>query len=331
MLKTRLTERFGIEKPILCGGLMWLATAEYVAAVVNAGAMGYITPRSYPDEAAFVDALRRCRAMTGGRPFGVNLYISARPEENARMRRWIEILAGEDVRHVETAGYSPVAFLPALKAAGCQVVHKATSVRHAASAAKAGVDAVVLIGAECGGHPGQGDIPAMVLAARALEQIDVPVLVGGGIGSGRQLAAALALGADGVLIGSRMLVADEIWAHDAYKTHLLSLDETGSTTVLHALKNTYRCLANDTAAAVAALEAEGVRDYETLGPLIGGHMQRQAYETGDWSQGVLSLGPAAAWCDRLEPAGAILDRLTAEAETALGSARDRIAPALAPA
>ncbi|WP_232315144.1 NAD(P)H-dependent flavin oxidoreductase [Oceanibaculum pacificum] len=312
-LATRLTDLFGIQRPILCGGLMWLATAEYVAAVVNAGAMGFITPRSYPDIDAFRDAVQRCRQMTGGKPFGVNLYISARPGENEKMKLFLDVLIEEGVRHVETAGYSPEALLPRLREAGCVVVHKVTTLRHAQKAAAAGVDAVVMIGSECGGHPGMGDIPAMLLAARALEALDIPVVVGGGIGSGRQIAAALALGADGVLIGSRMLVADEIWAHRAMKEYLVGLDETCTTTVLRSLKNTYRCLANETAAEVARLEAAGQSDYATLGPLVGGALQKEAYESGDWTKGVLSLGPAAAWCDRLEPAAAILDRLEADA------------------
>lgn len=321
-LSTRLTTLLGIERPVLCGGLMWLATAEYVAAVVNGGAMGFITPRSYPDTAAFADAVRRCRALTGGRPFGVNLYISAREAENARLAEWIGVIEAEGVACVETAGHSPAGILPRLKAAGCKVIHKATTLRHAAKAVAAGADAVVLIGAEAGGHPGTGDLPAMLLAARAVERFEVPVVVGGGIGAGHQLAAALALGAEGVLIGSRMLVAEEIWAHPALKHHLLTLDEGCSTTVLRSLGNTYRCLANATAAEVARLEADGVRDYAVLGPLVGGAAQKAAYETGDWEQGILSLGPAAAWCDRIEPAAAILARLEAGALAAL----DRLAP-----
>ncbi len=323
-LQTRLTRAIGTRTPILCGGLMWLATAEYVAACVNAGAMGYITPRSYPDLAAFEDALRRCRDMTEGRAFGVNLYISARPEQNDALSDWIGLIERHNVACVETAGYSPAAFLPRLKAAGCHVMHKATTLRHAAGAARAGADAVTLIGAECGGHPGMGDLPAMLLAARALDEIDVPVIVGGGIGSGRQIAAALALGASGVLIGSRMLVADEIWAHRAYKAHIAELDENATTTVLKSLRNTYRCLANEAATAVQALEAGGERDYAVLRPYVGGAAQKTAYETGDWTQGILSLGPAAAFADRLEPAGAILKRLTQDAIAALDASQNVI-------
>ncbi len=319
-IDTRLTRLLGIDTPILCGGLMWLATAEYVAAVVNAGAMGFITPRSYPDDAAFADALDRCAALTGGKPFGVNLYVSARPDQNARLGTWIELLADKKVRFVETAGYSPAGFLPDLKAAGCTVIHKATTLRHAAAAARAGVDAIVMIGAECGGHPGMGDLPAMLLAARALETLDVPVIVGGGVGSGGQVAAALALGADGVLIGSRMLVADEIWADARFKTHLTELDETGTMTVLRSLKNTYRCMANETALKVAGMEAEG-GGYAEFGDLIGGALQKHAYESGDWTQGVLSLGPAVAWADRLEPAAEILNRMTDDAIAALTRAQ----------
>lgn len=327
-LETRLTALFGIERPILCGGLHWLATAEYVAAVVNGGAMGFITPRSYPDLAAFADAVRRCRALTGGRPFGVNLYLSSRPEENAALGGWVEVIEAERVACIETAGHSPAAILPRLKAAGCTVIHKATTLRHAEKAVEAGADAVALIGAECGGHPGLGDVPAMVLAARAVERFGVPVVVGGGIGCGAQIAAALALGAAGVLVGSRMLVAEEVRTHPALKAHLLGLDETCSTTVLRSLRNTYRCLANDTAAEVQRLEAAGVTDYAVLGPLVGGALQREAYETGDWTRGILSLGPAAAWCDRIEPAAAILARLGDEAEAALRRATACLSPAV---
>ena len=327
MIETRLTRLLGIEKPILCGGMMWLATAEYVAACVNAGAMGYITPRSYSDEPALRDALRRCRDLTEGKPFGLNLYISARPEENARMARWCDLVGEEGVAHVETAGYSPARFLPRLRGSGATVIHKSTTVRHALAAARAGVDGVVLIGSECGGHPGQGDLSAMTLAARVLDAVDLPVMVGGGIGSGRQVAAALAMGADGVLLGSRMLVADEIPAHVAYKDHVASLDETASTTVLRGIGNTYRCLANDTARTVAELEAGGERDWSVLGPHVAGAAQKAAYETGDGAAGVLSLGPAAAWADRCEPAGAILDRLMADAAAALDRMEARRRPA----
>lgn len=310
---TRITRLFGIRHPILAGGLMWLADDDYVSAVVNAGAMGFMTPRSFPDLEAFKAALVRCGEKTEGKPFGVNLYVSARDEENEKLRRFLDAALAAGVRHFETAGRSPEPFLPALREAGSVVMHKVTTIRHALSAHRAGVDAIALIGTECGGHPGMNEVPAFVLAARAAELIECPLVIGGGIGTGRQLAAALALGADAVLLGTRLLVAEEVWADRAYKEHLLGLDETCSMTVLKSVKNTYRCLINDTAREVARLEADGVRDYETLGPLVRGALQREAYETGDWNRGILSVGPSAVFCDRIEPAAAIIDRLVTEA------------------
>ena len=221
LFKTRITELFGIRHPILCGGLMWLSDARYVAASVNAGGMGFITARTFPDPGAFRDELRKCRELTGGLPFGVNLYLTPRDEENAVIRGHAKILVAEGVRFVETSGLPPKDLLPALKEAGVTVMHKTSTVRHAASAAKLGVDAVAVVGAECGGHPGLQLVGTMVQAPLAAERIALPLVVGGGIGHGSQVAAALAMGADAVLIGTRMLAAAEINAHAAYKARMI--------------------------------------------------------------------------------------------------------------
>lgn len=314
---TRITELFQIRHPILGGGLMWLADANYVAALVNAGAMGFLTPRSFGGLEPFRAEIRKCRELTQGKPFGVNLYISARPEQNRELEKFIDILIEEGVAFVETAGYVPSAFLPRLKDAGCTVMHKVTTVRHARKAQAIGVDAVCLVGMECGGHPGLNEVPAFVLAARAAAELEIPFVVGGGIGLGRQITAALALGAGAVLVGTRMIVAEEIWAHEAYKRKLIEADETCSVAVLKSLRNTYRVLANETTAAVQQLEAEGVRDYQTLMPLIGGDLSRQAYATGDWRTGLLSAGPAAAFADEIAPAAEIIADLMADAARAL--------------
>ena len=319
--ETALTRLLGIPHPILCGGLMWLADARYVAAVVNAGAMGFITPRSFPDLDAFRDGLRLCRDLTGGKPFGVNAYISARPEENAAMERFVDIALEEGVRVFETAGRSPDVLLPRLKAAGATVLHKVTEIRHALSAERLGVDAIIFVGGEAGGHPGANTLSSTFQVAASRQRLRVPLVAGGGIGTGGQILAALAAGADGVLLGTRMLVSQEIWAHGRYKERILALDETGTRLVLSSLRNTYRCLDNETAREVAQLEAEGVRDYETLGPHVGGALQRDAYESGDFTRGILSLGPAAVFCDAIEPAAAIVERLIREAVDALDRLR----------
>ena len=214
---TSITELFGIRHPILCGGLMWLADAKYVAAVVNAGAMGFITPRSFPSLDAFREQLVLSKDLTNGKPFGVNLYISGQAEQNQQLEQWIDISLEEGVRHFETAGYSPIQYLPTLKREGGIVIHKCTTIRHALRAERDGVDAISLIGAECGGHPGMGITSAFSLGALGHQKLSVPFVIGGGIGTGKQLLSALSLGADGILIGSRMLVSSEIWAHQQYK------------------------------------------------------------------------------------------------------------------
>ena len=314
--KTRLTELLGIRHPILCGGLMHLADANYVAAVVNAGAMGFITAKTFPDPDAFRAELRCCRELTEGKPFGVNFYFSQQPGANDVLRGHTEILLEEGVRVVETSGLPPKAALPALKEAGCTVIHKVSAVRHALSAQKLGVDALAVVGAECGGHPGIYLVGTMVQGLVAAQKLHLPLAIGGGVGHGAQLVAALAFGADAVLLGTRMTAAEEIWAHPAYKERLIAAGETDTRLVLQSLRNTYRALDNETARAVAAIEAEGVTDYERYRPLVAGTLQKEAYTTGDWNKGILSVGQSAAFATAVQPVEDIIDQLLAEAAAA---------------
>ncbi len=324
--QTRMTELLGIRHPILCGGLMYLADATYVAAVVNAGAMGFITAKTFPDPGAFRAELQRCAELTGGKPFGVNLYYSPRPEANEVLRGHTEILLGEGVRILETSGLPPKEVLPVLKDAGCTVIHKVSTVRHALSAQKLGVDALSVVGAECGGHPGIQLVGTMVQGLVAAQKLRLPLAIGGGIGHGAQIVVALAFGADAVILGTRMTVAEEIWAHAAYKERLIESNETDTLLVLQTLRNTYRALDNDTARAVADVEATGTTEYEHYAPLIAGALQKQAYQTGDWNKGILSVGQSAAFADAVQPVAAILDQLMAEAATAERRLTDVAAP-----
>ena len=311
--QTRMTELLGIRHPILCGGLMYLADANYVAAVVNAGAMGFITSKSFPDPGDFRAELKRCAELTGGKPFGVNLYYSPRPEANEVLRGHVEILLEEGVRIIETSGLPPKEALPVLKAAGCIVIHKVSTVRHALSAQKLDIDALSVVGAECGGHPGIQLVGTMVQGLVAARKLHLPLAIGGGIGHGAQIVAALAFGADAAILGTRMTVAEEIWAHPAYKERLIESSETDTLLVLQSLRNTYRALDNETARAVAEVEATGTTDYESYAPLIAGALQKQAYQTGDWNKGILSVGQSAAFADAVQPVAAIVDQLMAEA------------------
>jgi len=316
--KTRITELFGIRHPILCGGLMWLADARYVAAVVNAGGMGFITAKTFPDPERFRAELQKARELTGGQPFGVNLYISSHEDDMRLLAGHVEILLAEGVRFVETAGAPPRQLLPRLKQAGATVMHKVASVRHAVSAARLGIDAVAVVGAECGGHPGLNLIGTMVQTARAAEDLAIPLVVGGGIGHGSQILAALAMGADGVLLGTRMTVAEEIWAHPAYKQRLLAADETETRLIMASFRNTYRALDNAAARSVAELEAGGVKDFAAYQPYVLGTHAKAAYTTGDWNQGVLSVGQSVAFAREIKPVAAIYAQLLDEARQALG-------------
>lgn len=313
--ETRITRLFGIRHPILAGGLHWLADPAYVAAAAQAGIIGFLTAASYGDEVALKEAIARTRDLSEGR-FGVNVSMLPKLVEGERTQAVIELIAAEAVPFVETSGRNPQAYLPLLKQAGAVVIHKVPTVRHARKAQQIGVDAIAVVGAECGGHPGMDMVGSMVQTVLAAQDITVPLVIGGGIGHGSQLAAALAMGADGVIIGTRFLVAEEIWAAEAYKRRLIEAGETDTVLVLQSLKNTARVLANQTTAIVADLEAAGA-GLDQLMPHIAGKIGRQAYESGDWSRGLLSAGQAVALADRIEPLAEIVTRLITQAKQAL--------------
>ena len=313
---TPIMDLFEIKLPILCGGLMWLSDAKYVAAVVNAGAMGFITPRSFPSIADFRKQIQYAHELTQGNSVGVNLYISGQSNQNTQLQQWVEVALQEGVRYFETAGYSPKDLLPKLKDAGAIVIHKCTTIRHALRAEKDGVNAISLVGAECGGHPGKAVTSAFTLGTLAAQSLSIPYVIGGGIGTGSQLLAALTLGASGVLMGSRMLVCEEIWASHDYKQYLLGLGDHDTRTVLSSFGKTYRCLNNETAQKVAQMEQNGVRDFESYQSLVAGTEAFEAYRSGQFNRGILSLGPAVAFADQIEPAADLLHRIVADAESA---------------
>jgi NADH:quinone reductase (non-electrogenic) len=317
LFRTRITEMLGIRHPILAGGLgPKVSDARYVAAVVNAGGMGFIVAAGFPAPDEFRAQLRRCRELTQGRPFGVNLYISRQEGGVDRVRRQIDILVEEGVACVETAGASPEPVVPLLKQAGVKVLHKVPAVRYALSAVRLGVDAVIVVGNDCGGHPGIYGIGSIVQAAHAAQVIDLPIVIGGGIGTGRQLAAVLAMGADAVLMGTRMLVTEELWIHPATKDLVVNGDGTESVVVKKALRDHHRVFRNSSAEAALALDDAKVTDFEQYRPHVMGALAHQAYVSGDTRTGMLDYGPAAVFADVVESAEAIFDRLIDDARTA---------------
>lgn len=315
--QTRLTELLNIRHPILCGGLgPGVSDARYVAAVVRAGGMGFLVHTGFEEPDTFSSQMALCRELTGGMPFGVNLYIGRAPGSVERILSSIPEMVANNVSCVETAGQNPGPIIPALKEAGIRVIHKVPGVRYAHTAQRLGVDAVTVIGNECGGHPGVHQIGTMVHAAQAPMEIDIPVVIGGGIGTGRQLAAVLAMGCEGVIMGTRMMVAKEMWVSEGYKTQLIAADGSESTVIKRVFRDNHRVLANETTKDVLALEAAGVTEFEAYRDLVSGTHTRAGYKSGDLSRGSYDWGHSAIFADAIEPVEAIFDQMIDDAVAA---------------
>lgn len=312
---TRITELFNTRLPVVAGGMHWLSNADYVGAAAKCGMIGFITAGSYPDLNDLRKEIRRCREISEGGSFGVNVSMLPKLVEGETVNQIFDLIVDEGVKFVETSGRNPEPYLPKLHAAGIKVLHKVPTVKHARKAQEIGVDAVTVIGAECGGHPGMELIGTFVQAAVAARDISIPLVVGGGVGTGAHIVAALALGAEGVIVGTRFLVAEEIWAHPAYKERIVAANETDTTLLLQTVRNTVRALRNKTTEVVQALEREhgDQMDIAILMPHISGKVGRKAYESGDTTLGTLATGQSVAFADRIEPLSAIVARLEEEA------------------
>jgi len=324
IFRTPITELFGIRHPIVCGGLVWLADARYVAAVVNAGGMGFITASTYPDPGRFREELQLAKELTKGASFGVNFGISQRTGVEDKFDKHRKIVCEEGIRFIETSGSSPAAILPQLHEAGIKVMHKAPTVRYGETAAKLGVDAVCIIGAESAGHPGMIMVGTMVQAALAPQRIKVPLVVGGGIGTGAQLAAIILMGGDAALLGSRMLVASEISAHPSYKCRIVKGDGTDSKVVMHTFNHNHRVMDNESSRAVAKLERELVYDFGQYEPHVSGTIVRDAYISGDLSRGMIDYGQGVVFANEVMSVEAIFDQILDEAVAAVATFKSRL-------
>ena len=317
--KTRITDLYGIRLPVIASGLMWLADPVYVAAVARAGLIGFMTAASFPDVAALRTGIRRCREMSEGKPFGVNIMIRASRDGTDRVNPLIDAVIEEGVKFVETAGNNPEAYIRRLKDAGIKVLHKVPGVlRYVKKAEALGADAVTVIGYEAGGHPGVEPVGSIVAGVAAARAVKIPVIVAGGLGTGEQLVAALALGAEGVAMGTRFLVSEEIWAHRQYKERLVAAGETETTLLLQSMRNTQRALKTGHVAMIQQLEQAQPVDTQAILPHIMGTVGRKAYETGEVEKAMLSCGQGVVFADKIEPLAAIVDRIEAEARVAMG-------------
>lgn len=314
MLRTKITELLGIRHPIIQGGMMWVGRAELAAAVSNAGALGMLTALTQPSPNDLRREIERCQQLTT-EPFGVNLTFlpSLNPPPYAAYRQAI-IESG--VRIVETAGSSPKEHIEHFKAHGLIVLHKCTSVRHALSAEKIGADVVSIDGFECAGHPGEDDTPGLVLIPAAADRVHVPVVASGGIGDGRGLIAALALGAEGITMGTRFLATKEAPVHDAIKQFLVSNDERRTRLVLREFGNTGRVAHNSIADEVNRRAAQG-EPFPAIADLVAGTRVRKALETGDINAGLIYAGQVQGLIKDIPSCVELINRMVLEAETIL--------------
>lgn len=310
MLKTRFTEEFGIEHPIVQGGMQWVGKADIVAAVANAGALGFITALTQPSPEALSAEIERCRELTD-KPFGVNLTIlpTINPPPYAEYRQAI-IESG--VRYVETAGSNPAEHIPAFKQAGMKIVHKAVAVRHALKAEKLGVDAVSIDGFECAGHPGEDDIPGLILIPAAADELKIPIIASGGIADARGLVAALALGADAVNMGTRFLATVESPIHEDLKRKIVEQDERSTDLIFRSFRNTARVVKNSISQRVIEIEAGG-GEFADVRELVAGARGAEVWEGGDPEHGIWWAGMAQGLIHDVPTIDALIGRMVAEA------------------
>jgi NAD(P)H-dependent flavin oxidoreductase YrpB (nitropropane dioxygenase family) len=315
MFETRVTKMFGTKYPIVGGTMMHVSKPEFVAAISNAGALGMLASAMYESQDEFRQAVRKVRDLTD-KPFGVNLSLfpAMRPIDNDL---YAEVILQEHVPIVETSGHRPPEDLLArLKASGVKTMHKCVSVRHALSAQKAGVDAVTVFGTEGGGHIGEVGLTTMVLVPTAVDALNIPVIAAGGIVDGRGLVAALALGAEGVTVGTRLLVTTECPIHDDLKRALASATELDTLPILGTLRNTVRAWKNPAALKVAELESKQAELGEILS-VVAGTATKRMYEGGELDSGVIPCSQSIGLVHEIKPVAQVIDGIIQEASEIL--------------
>ena len=311
MFKTRITEMFGIRYPIIQGGLMWLAKAELAAAVAEAGGIGFMTALSHDTPAKLRDEIRKVRDLTD-KPFGVNITFlpSLRPPD---FPAYIQTCIDEGVRFIETAGRNPAPIMPMLNEAGIKVIHKCTSVRHAITSQRIGCAAVSIDGFECAGHPGEDDVTSLILIPLCRDALRIPIVSSGGFGDGRGLVASLALGADGMNMGTRFVATAECPVHASVKQALVNASERDTRLLMRSLRNTARFLANANTEKVLEIESRGDATIDDIKQFMSGLEGKQMIETGDLGKGVLSAGQVIGMIRDVPTVQELFDRIIGEA------------------
>jgi NAD(P)H-dependent flavin oxidoreductase YrpB (nitropropane dioxygenase family) len=317
-MKTRITELLGIRYPIIQGGMQWVGRAELAAAVSNAGGLGILTSLTQPSPQALADEIARCRTLTD-QPFGVNLTILPKADPPP-YEAYLDAIIDSGIRILETAGNNPKAFIEKAKAAGVRIIHKCTSVRHALSAERSGVDAISIDGFECAGHPGEDDIGGLVLFACAADRVKIPLIASGGIADGRGMAAAMLLGADGVNMGTRFCATVEAPIHSAIKQALVDAGERDTRLIFRTLNNTGRVLRNAISEEVVALERrQGGATFADIHHLVAGARGRRTLESGAVDDGLVWAGNVVGLIKDIPTCRELIERMVAEARSRLAT------------
>jgi NAD(P)H-dependent flavin oxidoreductase YrpB (nitropropane dioxygenase family) len=317
MLRTRFTELFGVDHPIVQGGMQWVGRAELVSAVAEAGALGFLTGLTQPTPEALAKEIARCRAMTS-RPFGVNLTIlpTIKP---VPYDEYMDAIIESGVKIVETAGNNPEKYIPIFKAAGVKIIHKCTAVRHALKAERLGVDAVSIDGFECAGHPGEDDIPGLILIPCTADKLKIPFVASGGFGDARGLVAALALGADGINMGTRFMATKEAPIHDSVKQKLVESDERQTSLIFRTMRNTARVHKNTVAEKVIEIEHRPGSSFKDVQEFVAGVKGRHVLEAGVLDHGIWSAGQVQGLIKDVPTVKELVQRIVREAEEIIAS------------
>ncbi|KAI8911247.1 nitronate monooxygenase [Powellomyces hirtus] len=312
-ITTRLTKILGIAHPIVQGGMQWVGTAEMASAVSNAGGLGLLTALTQPTPDALRKEIARCRTMTA-KPFGVNITFlpAITPPPYAD---YVSAIIEEGIKVVETAGNNPAAHVKRFKEANIIVIHKCTSIRHALAAQRIGVDFVSIDGFECAGHPGEDDIGGLILLAKAAKTLDIPFLASGGFGDGRGLAAALALGAEGVNMGTRFMCTEEAPVHHSVKEAIVKATEKDTTLMFRTMHNTARVFKNAVSQEVVKIEKRpGGATFADIQPLVSGQRGREVFTKGDLDYGVWTAGQVVGLIDDIPSCKVLCERMVKDAE-----------------
>lgn len=318
MIKTEFTRLFGVEHPILCGGMTGYGTAPLISAVANAGALGFLTALTQPTPEDLAKEIDRTRDLTD-KPFGVNLTILPTIDP-VPYDEYRAVIAESGITVVETAGSSPAPHLPDFKAAGIKVIHKATSVRHALSAQAKGVDLISIDGFECAGHPGEDDVPGLILIPAAVKALDIPVIASGGIATGSGLAAALALGACAVNMGTRFVATDEAPVHPAVKRQVVANSERDTQLIFRSFHNTARVARNAISEQIAEIGSRPGATFADVAELASGARGRQqVLIDGDIDGGVWWAGQTQGLIDEVASCRQVIDTIVAEAADIIGT------------